>query len=633
MQCPNSEFLNLVTIPGAILIMINSRCIFRVLILVCLTACYSFQAFSQATESRIAANVDRSATKAENIKPAPVEDKEPGVRGSSYLRRVGVNASQTRPLSLDQAIRLALGNNNNIEIAREDVRIAESGLRSLEGTYDGTFNFAPNYTRNNTTGQPATADIRFNSSFSRLVKPGGGNYQVFFNNSRTENAFAQAQATSGNIGGGSSSALFFTSIGVTYTQPLMRDFRVDQTRRQIKIQQKRVAQSDADFRRQTIDTISQVQRAYWDLVFALRDQENRVANLNLTKENLRQVEAKISAGSAAPLQRAEVSTELANRESDVLIASQQVSIAENALKQLLLKDAIAPEWSESLIPTDTPDIDVQDPAPVSLDDAIKDAIANRPELNRLRLEKEINTIDVDYFKNQTRPRLDFSSTLSFNGIAQSGSDSSSSTFVPLITGDPTSNADAFLLQQIRLLNMGNPTNSQIPNIEFLPPPAFFTGGYSQSLRNMFRSDAPNYTFGVTFSFPLKNTTAEADLATAEYQRSRLDAQTRSQEQTILAEVRNAVQALETSRQRVRTARQALENAEIQLDGERKLYDVGRSTTFLLFQRENALTNAKNAEIRAETDYNKALADLQRVTSTTLASNNVVVDSPSDDNGN
>ncbi len=633
MQCPNSEFLNLVTIPGAILIMINSRCFFRVFILVCLTACNSFQAFSQATESRIAANVDRSAAKAENIKPEPVEDKKPGVRGSSYLRRVGVNASQTRPLSLDQAIRLALGNNNNIEIAREDVRIAESGLRSLEGTYDGTFNFAPNYTRNNTTGQPATADIRFNSSFSRLVKPGGGNYQVFFNNSRTENAFAQAQATSGNIGGGSSSALFFTSIGVTYTQPLMRDFRVDQTRRQIKIQQKRVAQSDADFRRQTIDTISQVQRAYWDLVFALRDQENRVANLNLTKENLRQVEAKISAGSAAPLQRAEVSTELANRESDVLIASQQVSIAENALKQLLLKDAIAPEWSESLIPTDTPDIDVQDPAPVSLDDAIKDAIANRPELNRLRLEKEINTIDVDYFKNQTRPRLDFSSTLSFNGIAQSGSDSSSSTFVPLITGDPTSNADAFLLQQIRLLNMGNPTNSQIPNIEFLPPPAFFTGGYSQSLRNMFRSDAPNYTFGVTFSFPLKNTTAEADLATAEYQRSRLDAQTRSQEQTILAEVRNAVQALETSRQRVRTARQALENAEIQLDGERKLFDVGRSTTFLLFQRENALTNAKNAEIRAETDYNKALADLQRVTSTTLASNNVVVDSPSDDNGN
>jgi outer membrane protein TolC len=88
-----------------------------------------------------------------------------------------------------------------------------------------------------------------------------------------------------------------------------------------------------------------------------------------------------------------------------------------------------------------------------------------------------------------------------------------------------------------------------------------------------------------------------------------------------------VQAVETARQRVLTARTARENAEIQLEGERKLYDAGRSTTFLLFQRENSLTNARNAEIRAETDYNKAIADLQKVTSTTFRINNIVVDSP------
>ncbi|MDH3531130.1 MAG: TolC family protein, partial [Acidobacteriota bacterium] len=479
-------------------------------------------------------------------------------------------------------------------------------------------------------GQNATNDIRFNSSFTGLVRKGGGNYQVFFNNSRTENAFAQAQATSGNIGGSSSNALYFTSLGATFTQPLMRDLGIDQTRRQIKVQRKRVSQSDADFRRQTIDTIAQVQRAYWDLVFALRDQENRVANLNLTKENLRQIEARIAAGSAAPLQKAEVSTELANRESDLLVASQQVSISENALKALLLKDPLAAEWSENLIPTDVPKLDL---STVTLEDAIKDAIANRPELRRLRLEKEITDIDIDYFRNQTKPSLDFTTTFSFNGLAQSGADSLESQFFPLISGDPNSSANAYLLNQIRLLNNGNPTDGDIPLIEVPPPPAFFTGGYTQSLRNLFRSDSPNYSFGLTFTFPLRNTQAKADLATASYQKSRLDAQARSQEQKIIAEVRNAVQAVETSRQRVLTARRARANAEIQLGGERKLYDVGRSTTFLLFQRENALTNARNAEIRAETDYNKAVADLQRVTSTTLLSNNVVVDSPTDDDGN
>jgi outer membrane protein TolC len=78
---------------------------------------------------------------------------------------------------------------------------------------------------------------------------------------------------------------------------------------------------------------------------------------------------------------------------------------------------------------------------------------------------------------------------------------------------------------------------------------------------------------------------------------------------------------------VLTARRARENAEIQLEGERKLFDVGRSTTFLLFQRENALTNARNSEIRAETDYNKAISDLQSATSTTFRVNNIEVDSP------
>jgi outer membrane protein TolC len=102
---------------------------------------------------------------------------------------------------------------------------------------------------------------------------------------------------------------------------------------------------------------------------------------------------------------------------------------------------------------------------------------------------------------------------------------------------------------------------------------------------------------------------------------------RSQDQIIEVDVRNAAQAVETSRRRVLAAREARINAEMQLEGEQRLYQVGRSTTFLLFQRENALTNARNAELRAETDYNKALADLQRATSTTLRANNIVFDTP------
>ena len=115
----------------------------------------------------------------------------------------------------------------------------------------------------------------------------------------------------------------------------------------------------------------------------------------------------------------------------------------------------------------------------------------------------------------------------------------------------------------------------------------------------------------------------ASEAGARIQREQLETTLRSQDQVIEVDVRNAAQAVETARRRVLAAREARVNAEAQLEGEQRLYQVGRSTTFLLFQRENALTNARNAELRAETDYNKALADLQRATSTTLRANNIV----------
>jgi HAE1 family hydrophobic/amphiphilic exporter-1 len=134
-------------------------------------------------------------------------------------------------------------------------------------------------------------------------------------------------------------------------------------------------------------------------------------------------------------------------------------------------------------------------------------------------------------------------------------------------------------------------------------------------------------FGVSISFPFKNRTAEANLATARVQREQLEASFRSQDQAIEMDVRNAAQAVDTARRRVIASKAARESAEQQLAGEEKLYEVGRSTTFLLLERQNSLTAARTDELAAQTDYNKALADLQRATGSTLRVNNVVVQTP------
>jgi outer membrane protein len=506
------------------------------------------------------------------------------------LTRLGVTSDNTIALSLNDAIKRALANNNDIEVARDDVRFAETQLRSLEGVYDPIFSITPQYDKRITpqtsifsgatsSGTTSQTVYTLSPTISKAFSYGGGQYALSFANTKTI-----TNATSSTL-----NPIFASNLSLSFSQPLWRNRSIDNNRRQIRVQKKRLAQSDADFRQRTIDVISQVQSAYWDLAFALRDQQIQLANVNLTRENLKMVEAQISVGVKAPLERAEVLTELATRESTLLSATQTVSTAENNLKQLILKDTTSNEWSAQITPTDTPVVDVN---PVNLNDAISEARKNRPDLQRLRIQREINDLDVQYFKNQTKPQFDLQATLATTGLA-------GARCIP----DPASGKTC-------------PT---------AVPPANLVGGYGQDLNNLFGFSTRNISLGVAIQIPLRNTTAKANLAGARIQREQLEASMRSQEQVAEVDVRNAAQAVESARLRVVTARTARENAEVQLQGEQRLYAVGRSTTFLLFQRENALANARDQELRAETDYNKARSSLQRATSTTLRANNVIVD--------
>ncbi|CAN5686438.1 TolC family protein [soil metagenome] len=519
----------------------------------------------------------------------PVVERRP-LPPMPNITRLGVTSDNTLTLSLNDAVKRALQNNNDIEVARDDVRFAETQLRALEGIYDPIFSVTPQidkriapqqnrFSGSTTAGTISNTVYTLNPGVSKFFSTGGGSYDLTFTNSKT------VSNSTANI----LNPFFSGNFGLTFTQPLLRNRSIDNSRRQIRIQKKRLEQSDADFRLRTIDIISRVQQAYWELVFALRDQQNQLENLNLSRENLRNVEAQIAAGAKAPLERAEVQTELANRESALLLAVQNVSLAENNIKQLMFKDSMTPEWSAQLTPTDTPAFST---SPVNLNEALKEARDNRPELRRLRLENDINKIDIQYFKNQTRPQIDVTGTFALTGLA--------GTAIPRVDPDT--------------------------GLPFLPPENLI-GGNGQMLSNLFSFDTRNLVVGVAIQLPLRNRTAKANLAGARIQTERLQASFRSQDQFIEVDVRNSAQAVETSRLRVLSAKEARVNAELQLEGEQRLYQVGRSTTFLLFQRQNALTNARNSELRAETDYNKALAGLQRATSSTLRANNVVVESP------
>src|SRR5215471_9934090 len=86
----------------------------------------------------------------------------------------------------------------------------------------------------------------------------------------------------------------------------------------------------------------------------------------------------------------------------------------NILKALIAENQQAAIWSMAIVPTDSVSETVPD---VSLTDAMKLAIENRPELQQLKLAREINQIDQSYFRNQTRPEIDLTGTYGAVGAA------------------------------------------------------------------------------------------------------------------------------------------------------------------------------------------------------------------------
>ena len=193
-----------------------------------------------------------------------------------WQRQGFISASENFSFSDLIALR-ALQNNNDIEVSRDDIRFAETQLRALYGFYDPVFSVTPQIIHNITpqqsslggggaSGTTTTTIFNFSPSLTKTFEATGGNYTVSFANSRTTSSSLFSTL----------SPFYSSNLSLTYNQPLWRNRPIDANRRSIRIQKKFIEQSDSDFRARTIQIISQVQAAYWNLVFALRNQQGVV---------------------------------------------------------------------------------------------------------------------------------------------------------------------------------------------------------------------------------------------------------------------------------------------------------------------------------------------------------------------
>ena len=124
--------------------------------------------------------------------------------------------------------------------------------------------------------------------------------------------------------------------------------------------------------------------------------------------------------------------------------------------------------------------------------------------------------------------------------------------------------------------------------------------------------------------PLRNRTAAAQLGRSLVEGQRVATQRLQLEQTIQVDVRNALQAVRSAEARVRAAAAQRSASEQQYESEKRKLDAGQSTVFLVLDRQTTLTTARGNELRAQTDLNKAIADLQRATGNALTVNSITV---------
>src|SRR5262245_2437945 len=520
--------------------------------------------------------------------------------------RIGVNPSKRVTMTLRDAMTMALENNRDIEIERLNVQMNEFDLRAAQGFYDPHLASSLYYDHR---ALPATS-IFASGKNDNLVGSAALTQRTPWQGSSITGSFDNNRATTDNPFV-TLNPQHTTNLSFTFTQPILRNRAIDSGRRQIKITKKRLDISDSQFRQRAIEIIAQVQRAYWDLVFARRDQEIKRESVELANTQLEHNERLVEAGTLAKSDIISARVELERRKDEAEAAVDAIQRAENALKALMAQAGDSEIWQSELVPVEQPQIEAG--ASLPLDDALRLALRSRPEMEQYRLRGELNKIDAEYLRDQTKPQVDFFVTYGTVGLAGARRNS--------VNPFTASNAALFgRVNQLSALS-GLPA---LPTVGFGAPPEALIGGYGQSFYNLLRNDFRSWRFGLNINLPLRNRTAEANLGRSLAEGKQIDVQRQKTEQLIEVEVRNALQAVETAKKRVDAAKNSRVNAELQYQSEQRKFDAGQSTNFFVLDRQNALSAARGRELRALTDYTKAVANLQHALSTTLSSHNVEV---------
>jgi outer membrane protein len=478
-------------------------------------------------------------------------------------------------LSLTEAVRSAAERNLGIQLQSYDFQMAGESLRSQYGLYDwfatGTLETSSDETPVRSTQQASQQKQTFFNFGVAQNLPAGGDYFIGLNNARTNEVGAGTFLNPANT----------ASLSFRATQPLLRNFGVDVTRRGILIARNTLGINRELFRTALMDTVVDVEQAYLDLVYARRAVEVVKESLFLARDQARITQIRIDVGASAPLDILQPRVTIATNEEQLITAVANVRSAEDRLRALL--NLPREEWNRPIVPTDPVEYT---PVTVNLDADVTRAFQLRPELRQASLTTDTREVQYLFARNQALPALDFDVTYLASGLGaeQRGTD-------PL-TGNP-----------------------------------ILVSRRQGALQEAFSNEFPSWAFALNASVPLSNIGARAERRRAQLdlRSSRLDED--QVRQNITLAVRTAARNVSTAASLITASRTARDAAERNLEAERRRFENGMTTNFQVLQIQQQLSDARVRELQALVGYNQAVAVYHREVGDILEVHKIQVDEP------
>jgi outer membrane protein len=484
-------------------------------------------------------------------------------------------AAAGRPLSMDDAVKMALEQNLGIRIQRIDPQIQDTGVALARSSWMP--NLATSVSRQSQT-QASTSSLSGgatsvqNGTFATGVTlsqslPTGATYSAAWNSSRftTTNLFS------------SFSPQLSSNLNLQFTQPLLRNFQIDSIRQQVALSKKVRDLSDINLMGVVTQTLRQVRNAYWDLSYAIANLKTQQQSLELSEQSLKDNQKRVEIGTMAPIDIVQAQAEVASNQQGVIIADAAITTAQDNLRTLVLDPSAPDFWTVTFDPTDAPAFNVQ---AIDVEAAVRNALDKRADLLAAKNSLDQSTTNLKFYANQIKP--DVNANVAYNPVGVGGTQLSPVDLAAIAAG-------------------ASPNRSVVSD-----------RGFGSVLGDVFQSQYPTWTFGITIGYPLGSNLAHANLARVQLEYQQAQQQLKNMQMQVATQVRLAARNVETNQQRVASARASRELQEKKLEAEEKKMAAGLGQTFFVFQAQRDLAVARTAEIQAISDYNKSLVDFEAV---------------------